>query len=491
MLAEREATGERLSQAERRWAEEHRAECANCAGESRLWRALSEVIAEPEPSVPRPADSSGVRSAFGRIRLPPRLRRCGGWLFAAAAGIVLTVSMVRWLRHWQRARPTAAQLTPSLRVVTVAGEVTMGSRSVRAGEAFAVGERLHTEHGQICLSIDASVTACLDTDSEASLFALDRAMLGIRLEHGGLASRLEQQPPQRRYVVQTSKASITAEGTEFVVRVDAEQRVVVHLHQGQLSIKGPDDHSSGIVGPAAAVINDKMTVEAWSPRIIEAEKNLVQLARLPRTDRPIELDVTTRPMGATVTLDDLVLGPTPLSASIHGGHRLILSMPGFATVTEILPTDLGERLQRNYELTELPATIAPNEAEPAAETSPTPKGLLARAEVLRAEGKYRDCAAVYRQLVTRFSTSDEARVAWVSLGDLELSELGQPAQAELAFETYLRQPGPLTREARYGRIRALQMLSRKAEVQMAIAAFLKDYPKSVQAERLRRRRSVR
>ena len=206
-------------------------------------------------------------------------------------------------------------------------------------------------------------------------------------------------------------------------------------------------------------------------------------------------------------VDDMLLGPTPASASIRGGHRLVVSMPGYATVTEVLPTEPGGRLRRNYELAPLPMAETPSHAEPVDKSVdasdladpgertaanktkaavPTPRGLLARAQALRADGKLRECANVYRQLVGMFAASDEARVALVSLGELELGVLGQPAQALHSFETYLLQPGPLTREARFGRIRALQMLSRKADEKAATAAFLRDYPNSVQAERLRR-----
>jgi hypothetical protein len=75
----------------------------------------------------------------------------------------------------------------------------------------------------------------------------------------------------------------------------------------------------------------------------------------------------------------------------------------------------------------------------------------------------------------------------VSLGELELSELGQPAQALRSFESYLHGGGPLTREARFGKIRALQSLGRSSEEQAEISAFLTDYPRSVQAASLRRR----
>jgi tetratricopeptide (TPR) repeat protein len=121
----------------------------------------------------------------------------------------------------------------------------------------------------------------------------------------------------------------------------------------------------------------------------------------------------------------------------------------------------------------------------------SPANLLARAQLLRSDGRYRDCAAAYRQLIARHPRSDEARVALVSLGELELSELSRPALALRAFDDYLRSHGPLAREARFGRIRALRGLSKTTEEKEAITAFLKDYPDSAQAASLRHRSQTR
>ena len=58
-----------------------------------------------------------------------------------------------------------------------------------------------------------------------------------------------------------------------------------------------------------------------------------------------------------------------------------------------------------------------------------------------------------------------------------------------SFDAYLRSGGGLVQEARYGRIRALRKLGRASEERAAIARFIADYPKSVQAASLRARLS--
>ncbi len=516
VLSERDATAEPLNELERQWYAQHAATCSDCAGEVRFWAALGEVTAKPDVLKSNLLSLSVSRVPPPRGRGWARLRPFSGWLLAAAASTVLVVAGVVAGGLWLRQRPKVAAslaVAPAIRFVAVTGEARLGSKSIRAGDAFVPGERLRTEQGRVCFSVELGVLSCLDANGEVTLSSSDSNFVSVRLERGRLMSQLERQPAERRYVVLTSKASVTAKCTQFVVGVDAEQRVSVHLHEGQLAIQSLAHQNRDMLAPSAVIIEETISDEGWSERVVTADREMLQLAHLLHhaqlVDNPMELDVMTRPLGASVRIDDMLLGLTPAVASLRGGHRLVVSMPGYATVTELLPTQPGERLQRNYELAELPVAMGTAAGEPivngiepatvgetnasskpkgAPATAPiTPRGLLARAQALRAAGRLSDCVSVYRQLVGSFASSDEARVALISLGELELGTLGQPAQALHSFENYLQQPGPLTREARFGRIRALKALSRKADAATAIAAFLRDYPNSVQAERLRRR----
>jgi hypothetical protein len=74
----------------------------------------------------------------------------------------------------------------------------------------------------------------------------------------------------------------------------------------------------------------------------------------------------------------------------------------------------------------------------------------------------------------------------VSLGELQLSQLGDANAALRSFEAYLRGGGTLRQEASYGRIRALRRLGKLAEARAAAAAFMSTYPHSAQAATLRK-----
>jgi hypothetical protein len=159
-------------------------------------------------------------------------------------------------------------------------------------------------------------------------------------------------------------------------------------------------------------------------------------------------------------------------------------------VTSSIEVSGHPRIERAFTLTALavpPRNLSekPSHVRHVA-SSISPDQLLARAQWLRAHGQYKDCAQIYRRLWSEFPGSEEARVSMISLGELELVHTKNPASALDAFNAYLRLGGPLDREARYGKIRALRALDRRGEAEAETVRFLGDYPTSSQAATLRR-----
>jgi tetratricopeptide (TPR) repeat protein len=221
---------------------------------------------------------------------------------------------------------------------------------------------------------------------------------------------------------------------------------------------------------------------------------LIRLSGLVSAQFKCRLDVSTAPAGARVSLDGTELGPAPISAMVNGGHRLSVEQPGYVALSERLWLNGSAPVSRSYQLLALPIAPAAPTALPSAATEnaaadlaalPSASDLLSRARALRAAGRSADAAGAYRRLLSAYPRSDEARASLVSLGDLLLSELADPAGALRSFDSYLRTAGALTPEARYGRIRALGKLGRLAAERAAIEQFLLDYPRSVQATSLK------
>ncbi|WP_394845323.1 hypothetical protein LZC95_50875 [Pendulispora brunnea] len=129
-------------------------------------------------------------------------------------------------------------------------------------------------------------------------------------------------------------------------------------------------------------------------------------------------------------------------------------------------------------------------AKPELHSERSAEALLSDAQMFVAAGRTDEAMAAYRILIERYPHSVEARASRVSLGRLSLAH-NEAAAALAEFDRYLDGGGgPLEAEARYGRIRALQSLSREADERAAIVDFLARHADSVHAAPLRARLSA-
>ena len=490
-LSDKAAAGGELVAAEREWLELHVSQCSECGGERQFWSNLGSVMDAPEILSASFVPHASKAEQPGMQRGAERFRNRYAWVLGLAAGVALTLSAAGLLR--EKPKPSVVEAEhPTTQIMSIAGKVEVGAELARAGARLSSNQSVRTEIGVACIAIADSITTCLDENSEARLALDNPTELVVRLAHGRLVARLDTQPKNRIFRVETPKASVVAKGTLFSVTFDARQVTTVRLHQGRVALRTATNQSGDLEGQSSAVIDRGIELKGLSELEVAEDQRLLALSMLPRSGRRTRLDVITQPTGASVDIDGLILGPTPVSTFLSQGRRLSVTLAGYAPVTELLPSDGRDTVERSYELAAIEMKPTGTEGEgragPAGITlAATPNSLLARAQGLRAQGKYRECAAVYHQLMTAFPRSDEARVSLVSLGELKLSELGQPGQALQSFDAYLRTGGPLAREARYGRIRALQLLGRTSEQQQAITDFIRDYPNSVQAASLSKR----
>lgn len=487
-LCDQAACGRELSHSDRNWLEQHAKTCPQCSTESSFWARLGSVIDEPnvlnEPLPPR-ASPPNHRGAG------PLLLSRYGWALGMAAGVALTLSGALIVRQ-KTAPGTEAPKHQPARLLSIAGRVHVEGAAAAAGERLSAGQRIRTDSGLACVAIADSITTCLAENSDAELDLANASRLIVRLTRGRLIARLDKQPRGRQFCVETPQAAVTAKGTVFSVSVNPEHGTTINLHEGHVALQSRSSVTSAITAPARATIESKIETLALSDEAAAEDQRLLALSALPRNGQRFSLDVSTRPAGAEVGIDGMALGPTPVSAFVASGSRLSVSLAGYAPVAELLPRETGVTVERRFDLVpiETKATLPTGESRlhpSGAGVAASPSSLLARAQALRAQGKYAECAASYRQLISMFPRSDEARASLVSVGELQLSELGQPTQALQSFNGYLRTGGSLTREARYGKIRALQLLGRYTEHQAAVAEFVRDYPNSVQAATLRQR----
>lgn len=500
-VSDRAAVGEAITAEERLFLRSHPHGCRLCASEDDLWGALSRALEEPEGLTRRPRDVRPVslhplRRLAGRTS--PRARQLLGaaafLMAAAAAAALLTRSNdepggVRALGSLNgRARALAAAKKPGgAQLALTAGDVRLNQSTATAGERLAVGAVITVTSGEACVLIPPGVSVCLEQGTELSVESLEPDTRRFRLRRGHAVAHLDPQPAGSSFGFETPAGSVVAKGTVFSLRTDGAS-VTLRVHEGVV-LNSQSTATSAYEAPSTVRLSRE---HAATHEVNEAtsDARLMALARHFTDGMPASLLVTAA-FGSSVTLDDLNLGMAPISALVPSGdHRMEVSRAGFAPIVEHLTFEPGARLARAYDATaELGVASTSRAARSARQAATeTPAALLKQARALRGQGQYKDADNVFRRLLRDYAGSAEARVALVSLGDLQLSQLGDASAALRSFDSYLRGGGALQQEASYGRIRALQRLGRSSEARAASDAFMRAYPNSVQAATLRRGR---
>jgi tetratricopeptide (TPR) repeat protein len=483
-LADRAALGEPLTADELSFEKDHAAECAACAAEASVWAELGGVLPGATLS-PRAADVDGATVRH------VRRARWGVFAVAAAAAAVVAVA-AGGIWHAQRGAETSGRAGRALSVdlVLVSGEVQVHGVQAAAGASLRPNDSVRIGRGRACLAYAQGISVCGSNGSELELRNAENGNVRLALASGSVLCRLEPQPPGARFSVETALGRVSAKGTVFAVERLTRTRFSVRVHRGAIEIETNRGERRLLRAPAAAVLGDVIGEASPGGEAWQVEERLGEFAKLWGADAAAPVDLATVPSGARVVVDGIDLGEAPVSTLLgRGAHEAVATYPGLETARERFVVQGAERVTRTLELGAVRAAPAPA-ARPA-----TPPGagsarlsaaaLFGRARSLRVAGRYREAAAAYQELTTAYPGSDLSRVALVSLGELELSQLGQPQAALASFERYLAVGGSLTQEARYGRIRALTAVGRTQAAREATEQFLRDYSGSAQAESLR------
>ncbi|MDH5675212.1 MAG: hypothetical protein OEZ06_24035 [Myxococcales bacterium] len=128
-----------------------------------------------------------------------------------------------------------------------------------------------------------------------------------------------------------------------------------------------------------------------------------------------------------------------------------------------------------------PETQVTAEPPTAARPARAAEDLLARANRLRGQGRYRAAERAYLEVVQRAPGGPSAEVARIAAADLRLERLDNAGGALGLYRRALRRPGPLEVEALWGSARALRALGRPAEERKTLQRLLKRHPSAAPA----------
>ncbi|MFH2008441.1 MAG: FecR domain-containing protein [bacterium] len=565
------ADGVELTHAQTELIASHRADCAPC----RSLAAIEELIldddglgaAGPQDELSERRLLAGVIEQWETAREAPKRpeKRRPDLRVAAAAAVLTALGAALGIFVYRAAdrgtkQPGAAPVTGRLRAAQVqlsTGQVQLDESPASVGQRVRPGQTVSVRKGRSALTLPAHAAVMLENDSAVRVDRLTAKSTALTLQRGSMLATVRPRPGRPHFIVKTRAGRIEVTGTVFWVE-HTQRGVVVAVLRGAVRVVEPNQ-------PPRVVRSGQQTLLRGQPSGpgTEAAHRTRALGKTRQTEawrwvRALQLitaaastrvKIDSRPTGALVAVDDLLLVETPLQTRLAPGHhRLELRKPGYAPVVRWITVNAGEPLTLDVTLRSMlagrratsgPGTTtgssdpgasrhrtpwsrphppwsqddgdgdnkdqpdgigaaarpgAPPTTGPAAgtPTGPTAKELVARARKLRARGDYRGAVQVFRELLKRYPKSGRAQMARVSLGLLLLDELKDANGALLHFDRYLASSrfGALAQEASYGRIRALRRLGLRAAEIRRLQQFLTSFPTAVHAKAVRLRLRV-
>jgi hypothetical protein len=548
-----EAAGERLSAADREALEAHRAQCPGC----RALMAAAELLRDDDGEGPgAPLDDLATRRMVNDVveqlarddaqpntASPARHRPGGLYRLATAAAVLVLVGAgmavgVRWLVQRPggpgSARSPAAQ-QPVARVHLSAGRVQLDGAPAEVGLAVRSGQTLRVAAGRASLGLPGTAAVLVEGDSALHVDRLAPRTTTLRLERGKLLASVRPRPGRPLFTVITAAGRVEVTGTVFSVE-HTPRGVVVAVFRGQVRVRergrpprlvgrGMQTLMRAASGPLTSAdrgvtwpLDAAAQAEAWGR---------VRVLDLVHAKRAARVTIQSRPAGALVFVDGLLLGQTPVATRLRAGHhRIVLRKVGHrpaekrlhvapgadstwdaalasaflsqrpritpqpdSTRTPSQPPRRAPRAGSPEPGTKRPGVTLPTAMEPTTPAAPTAKDLAQRARQQRNARNWRESARTFAELIRRYPGSGRARTARVSLGLILLDRLGNARGALAQFTAYLAatRVGALAQEASYGRIRALRRLGHRSAEIRALQAFGRLYPRAIQVTNVRRR----
>jgi len=543
-----EALGHVPSSADREFIAQHLAACESCRVQSAAaalmrhtddegaavpldelsrQRFVNYVVTQAAADGPLPAERKPVRSG--------RPRRY--WVAAAAAVLLaLGVGLGLTLQGTKdRSAPATGEVKRGAEVARVllrsgAVRIVGGPKAKPKAKTdparLTAGSTVRVAQGRAALALPDEANALLSENSSVRVVEILSQTTTLYLERGELLVSLKPKRHRRRFVVVTHAGRIEVTGTIFSVRV--AETVTVRVLRGTVRVVEPGKPPRYVHrGQTTTLGTVDRTVRALTADQERTALVRVAILGLLGTADAASLTIRSRPTDAVVSVDGVVIGRTPLQANLLAGHRrLVVARTGRAPVQEQLTLRPGDRVARDYELSQTlaskgvpasktlgPAALSTPKTAPPNDTPlmtpvvirPSPRvvsrrpdrgvvqatirELMQRARKLRKDRKWRGAANAYRELLRQYPKTAAARVSRVALGMLLLDHLGQSAGALSLFNVYLSSTrrGVLATEAAYGRIRALRRLRRRTAELSALREFLKYYPGALQTPLVKRR----
>lgn len=440
--------------------ETHVGACEKCRETLEAWKGFLHVgrTGEPDPISPmirRRLTIAAVaerRPAHGAMAInwKPLAIASAGFAAAALVALLLVIQSSDFLKPGAELPDPDSRLDPGF----------------SSGPAETAARISVTPDGREVIRVTPGTNLWLDGEAETEVLAMNDNMAKFRLRSGRVVAEVRAPLKGYRFIVVTKTGEVEAKGTVFSVEVTPDGKENAQVLRGVVEVRTNDTFQDRPIPPFT--LREGERAELGLPnRTQAAEESLKRDACLVQGCDDRE------------KIDRLRLH--------HDSEAPAVAMVGSRTDADVKsPSHQGEA--SGSETARATARLSPRRLEGShgvtgnghqkrEQSVDRVEKLVSMALGQRKAGDYSQAADTYKKIISDYTTSTAARNALVSLGQLELVELGRPEDALLHYGAYIeRAPkGFLVEEARLGQVRAYNRLGRYKKVVRAATLYLKNH----------------
>ncbi len=452
-----------LDPAEAGRLEAHLERCPSCRRTLSLWRSAGSLLAraEPPPLEPLVARRMAIAAARARPEETGRRSKAGrvaAVTFAAAAALALVLVWVGVAENDHARRGDRRVDRDSERAASAENSPARGEkpdpRPRAADPEPAVLAVRSSEDGRRLVEIDPVTRVWLGEEADVDVALIGRSEARLELSRGMLVADVGPHPEGFLLEVATPAGSVETRGTIFSVEVGPDGAGETRVIRGVVEVRGSDVPASEPGFLVRAGETGRLGAETAAPTLPEPAARDLRLLYGADSERP-------------EGEEEIASAPRRRPSAASGGSARRRSAFASAASTST-PSPLGAETD-----------LGGGENAPRDESAtPAVEAQISLAIGERRKGRYLAAADIYRRVIREHPASPAALNARVSLGQLELTELGRPESAIEQFSAYLAsdRSGVLAEEALLGIVRAHDRGRHPRDVVETATRYLERFP---------------
>lgn len=447
----------------------HLGTCPKCRESIAMWRGFTRSMSEQELDPYPPLVERRMVIAAVAERGPEQKTRQTNWkiwtsLSAAAATVAVVALLITLTVDPLTIVPRTGQTESSLAEKTTAGFDDANDLSVTT-----MGD------GRQAIAVTPGTNLWLDKDAKVFVETVRQNTVRFRLEEGRVVAEVTAPVKGYRFIVATPNGEVEAKGTVFSVEVRAKGVEKARVMRGVIEVRQTNGAERGVLRSVTLQAGEESRVGDTEPRMAKTVDLALDMCLVTACTETEVAALERDAAAGNVTGED----PYETEGSLGDGDKDDTSGLFFVIANKSGddPKEAAAKRQRigSKKSQELDSD---GRGSIASVHGAQIQEIVSLALAKRRAGLYPMAADAYHRLIREFPASAEARNALVSLGQLELVELGKPSSAVEHFQEYLKSSpkGFLAEEARLGMVRAASRLGQSKEVIEQASEYLYQHP---------------